>query len=81
MEPLTGLLWGIVAGIGWGILGYGRKKQSDPDTEFSAKYFIKTIITGAAIGVASWYMGLPIETVAATPAVDKILNIINGFFE
>jgi len=81
VEPLIGAFWGAVAGVGWGLLGYGRKKQSEPDTEFSPKYFAKTLVIGAALGIAAWYMNLPIETVAATPVADKIINIINGLFE
>jgi len=81
MNALVSLFWGAVAGIGWGILGYAREKQKDERIEFKTKHFVKTIITGAVIGIAAWYTGAPIESIAATPVADKIVNIINDLFE
>lgn len=81
MDPWIGVLWGAVSGIGWGILGYGREKQKDEKLSFSWKYFLKTVIIGAIVGAYAGYTGLPMEAVIATPIIDKVINIISGFFK
>ena len=84
MDPWTGVLWGVVSGIGWGILGYGREKQKEDPKKpisFSWKYFIKTVVIGAIVGAYAGYTGMPIETVVVTPVIDKVINIVSGLFK
>ena len=78
--PLVPMFWGTVAGIGWAILGYGRKKQKEEKITFRASYFLKTVVIGALAGACAGYSGMPIETVVATPFFDKAVNIISYLF-
>lgn len=80
-ELIPGVIVGVITGIGWGLLSYGREKQKDQKIEFSPKYFAKTILIGIIAGAYSGYIGMPLEAAIATPVVDKLINIINGFFK
>ena len=79
--PVVPIVWGVVSGIGWGLLGYGREKQKDDKITFSWKYFLKTLVIGAVVGAYAGYTGLPVETVIATPVIDKIVNVIGNLFK
>jgi len=83
-----GLIYGIVGGVGWGILGFARAKQKDSKTDFDTFQFGKTVAIGAVLGFYGAYVGMPIDMVAttsfaltATAIVDKLFNIVVGFFK
>jgi len=77
------MLLGAGAGLGWGILGYFRRKAEEPKTEFAPKKFVKSVAVGISLGTYAGYTGNigDLSILAATPIGEKILSIVNNLFE
>jgi hypothetical protein len=87
MDPIS-LVYGAIAGVGWGITGLFAEKAKGKDSEaFDAKLFLKTVIIGAAIGGIASFQGMTVDIAASayllpvTGFVDKLLSGIYRLFK
>ena len=52
---MSGITIGVITGIGYALLGFGKNKKQDPGTKFKWLQLFKTvIICGVVGGIAGW---------------------------
>ena len=87
MDPIS-LVYGAIAGIGWGLTGLFAEKAKRKDAEdFDYKLFLKTVLIGAAIGGIASFQGMTVDIAASayllpvTGFIDKLLVGIYRLFK
>lgn len=92
-DPIGGILFGAIGGIGWSLIGLAKEKTSEKPEPFDAKKMLKTVILGGIVGGYAGYTGASFsyDTISAlaqsatfTPIVaivDKIVGIIWNLFK
>lgn len=79
--PLENIVWGVIGGAAWGLLGYS--KAAKKGESFDTKKFTRALVVGAAVGGYAAYTDQELDIVAGTVAgatvtafVDSLLSAV-----